>query len=147
MLQSCRGHAISVSMENVEQNGAAFAGMSRHHRSAVTNRTKLFAVEGVDGRTGQARRYRDILTQIECDLGGIDNLSEGQRQLCRRAATLSFTAEAMEVDAVAGKPFDIDLFGQLTDRLGRCLQRLGLERKSRDVTPDLKSYLQAKAVP
>jgi hypothetical protein len=144
MLHSCRGHAISVGMENVEQNGAAFAGMSRHHRSAVTNRTKLF-VEGMDGRTGQARRYRDILTQIECDVGGIDNLSEGQRQLCRRAATLSFTAEAMEVDAVAGKPFDIDLFGQLTDRLGRCLQRLGLERKSRDVTPDLKSYLQSKA--
>jgi len=128
-----------------EQNGEAFAGMSRHHRSRATNRTTLFAVEGMDGRTGQARRYRDILTQIECDSGGIDNLSEGQRQLCRRAATLSFTAECMEVDAVAGNAFDIDLFGQLTDRLGRCLQRLGLERVSRDVTPTLQSYLQAKA--
>src|SRR5580704_12554273 len=92
-------------------NGAPVAGRSRHHRSAVTNRTKLFAIEGMDGRTGQARRYRDILTQIECDAGGIDNLSEGQRQLCRRAATLSFTAECMEVDAVAGNAFDIDLFG------------------------------------
>jgi hypothetical protein len=130
-------------MENAE-NTAPVAGRSRHHRSAVTNRTKLFAVEGMDGRTGQARRYRDILTQIECDVGGIDNLSEGQRQLCRRAATLSFTAECMEVDVVAGKAFDIDLFGQLTDRLGRCLQRLGLERKARDITPDLKSYLAAK---
>ncbi len=108
-----------------EQNGAAFAGMSRHHRSRVTNRTKLFAVEGMDGRTGQARRYRDNLTQIECDVGGIDNLSEGQRQLCRRAATLSFTAECMEVDAVAGNAFDIDLFGQLTDRLGRCKFKRG----------------------
>jgi hypothetical protein len=135
-----------MGMENAE-NGAAFAGMSRHHRSRVTNRTKLFAVEGMDGRTGQARRYRDILTQIECDLGGIDNLSEGQRQLCRRAATLSFTAECMEGDAVAGNAFDIDLFGQLTDRLGRCLLRLGLERKARDVTPTLQSYLAAKAAP
>jgi hypothetical protein len=136
-----------MGMENAK-NGAAFAGKSRHHRSAVTNRTKLFAV-GMDGRTGQARRYRDILTQIECDVGGIDNLSEGQRQLCRRAATLSFTAEAMEVDAVAGKPFDIDLFGQLTDRLGCCFARLGLERKARDVTPTptLQSYLAAKAQP
>jgi hypothetical protein len=53
----------------------------------------------------------------------------------------------MEVDAVAGKPFDIDLFGQLTDRLGRCLQRLDPERKARDVTPDLKSYLEAKDRP
>jgi hypothetical protein len=119
-------------MENAE-NGAAFAGMSRHHRSRVTNRTKLFAIEGADGRTGQARRYRDILTQIECDVGGIANLSEAKKQLCRRAATLSFTAECMEVDAVAGNAFDIDLFGQLTDRLGRCLARLGLERVARPV--------------
>ncbi|MFZ3326011.1 MAG: hypothetical protein WA231_09025 [Methylocella sp.] len=136
---------LKVNFVETEQNGAAFTGMSRHHRSAVTNRTKLFAIEGMDGRLGPARRFRDILEQIECDLGGIDNLSEGQRQLCRRAATLSFTAECMEVDAVAGKPFDIDLFGQLTDRLGRCFQRLGLERKSRDVTPTLRDYLQAKA--
>jgi hypothetical protein len=135
-------------MENGQiQNGtsAPVAGRSRHHRSAVTNRTKLFAVDGMDGRLGPARRFRDILEQIECDLGGPDILSEGQRQLCRRAATLSFTAESMEVDAVSGKTFDIDLFGQLVDRLGRCLQRLGLERKARDVTPALQSYLQSKA--
>jgi hypothetical protein len=59
--------------------------------------------------------------------------------------TLSFTAECMEVDAVAGNAFDIDLFGQLTDRLGRCLQRLGLERKARDsgqVT--LEAYIKAR---
>jgi hypothetical protein len=124
---------LKVKFVETDQNGAALAGMSRHHRSAVTNRTKLFAIEGMDGRLGPARRFRDILEQIECDVGGIGNLSEGQRQLCRRAATLSFTAECMEVDAVAGKPFDIDLFGQLTDRLGRCLQRLGLERKARSV--------------
>jgi hypothetical protein len=53
----------------------------------------------------------------------------------------------MEVDAVAGNAFDIDLFGQLTDRLGRCLQRLGLERKSRDVTPSLSAYLAGKGAP
>jgi hypothetical protein len=41
----------------------------------------------------------------------------------------------MEADAVSGKAFDVDLYGQLTDRLGRCLQRLGLERKARDVRP------------
>jgi hypothetical protein len=53
----------------------------------------------------------------------------------------------MEADAVASKAFDVDLYGQLTDRLGRCLQRLGLERVSRDVTPSLQSYLQAKSAP
>jgi hypothetical protein len=55
--------------------------------------------------------------------------------------------ELMEAEAVAGRLFDVDCFGQLTDRLGRCFQRLGLERKSRDVTPSLQGYLQAKAAP
>ena len=56
-------------------------------------------------------------------------------------------AESMECDAVGNKPFDVDLYGQLTDRLGRCFARLGLERKARDVTPTLQSYLAAKAQP
>ena len=63
----------------------------------------------MDGRSRPARRFSDILEQIECDFGGIANLSEGQRQLIRRAATLELHSRGMEVDAVAGKPFDIDL--------------------------------------
>jgi hypothetical protein len=43
----------------------------------------------------------------------------------------------MESAAVAGEPFD------LTDRLGRAFQRLGLKRVMHDVTPDLSAYLTA----
>jgi hypothetical protein len=92
-----------------------------------------------------AMRFRDLNDDIIADLGGRDRLSTGQLQLVRRAATLSVTAEGMEADAVSGKAFDADLYGQLTDRLGRCLQRLGLERKTRDVTPTLGDYLSARA--
>jgi hypothetical protein len=119
----------------------------RRHRSAVSNGSRLFAVEPLDGRTHAAMRFRDLNDDIIADLGGRDRLSTGQIQLVRRAATLSIMAEAMEADAVASKAFDVDLYGQLTDRLGRCLARLGLERKARDVTPTLQSYLQAKAAP
>jgi hypothetical protein len=113
----------------------------------ATNGNRLFAPDVTDGRTCAARRFRDILEQIQADLGGADRLSEGQRQLCRRAATMSMSCELMEAEAVAGRAFDVDCFGQLTDRLGRCLQRLGLERKAKDVTPSLQDYLQAKAAP
>jgi hypothetical protein len=94
-----------------------------------------------------ARRFRDLVEAIGNDLGGVDHLSEGQKQLIRRAATLSIMAEAMEADAVRNLAFDGEAYGVLCDRLGRCLQRLGLERKPRDVTPDLKSYLEAKDRP
>ena len=36
-------------------------------------------------------------------------------------------------------------YGQLTDRLGRAFQRLGLKRVMHDVTPDLGAYLTATA--
>jgi hypothetical protein len=52
--------------------------------------------------------------------------------------------EAMEVDGVRNMAFASNL---MADRLGRCLQRLGLERTARDVTPDLRSYLAAKDGP
>ena len=73
-------------------------------------------------------------------------LSEGQRQLIRRAAMLSAESERMEALAARGEAeFDIDLYGMICDRLGRLFGRLGLDRKSKDVTPDLRSYLHSKA--
>ena len=108
------------------------------HRSAVTNGKRLHVVQ--PGDTAWARRFRDVLTEITNDLGGADLLSEGQRQLIRRATTISIMCEKLEGDAAAGEPINLELYGRLTDRLGRALQRLGLERRARDITPDPLTY-------
>jgi hypothetical protein len=115
----------------------------RKHRSGVTNGTRLFAFEG-DGRSGQARRYKDILGAIVSDLGVLDCMSEAQKQLARRAATLGLMAEAMEADACAGRDFNPDIFGSLCDRQGRLLQRLGLSRLARDMGSALRNYVLTK---
>jgi hypothetical protein len=81
--------------------------------------------------------------QLVTDLGGVERLSEGQKQMARRCAMLSVECEKMESAAVAGLPFDVDRYGLLTDRLGRAFQRLGLRRIAHDVTPDLGVYLTA----
>jgi hypothetical protein len=113
-------------------------------RSKLSNGKKLLPL--TDGRSATARRFKDLVEDIAADLGGKDRLSEGQRQLIRRAAMLSAESERMEALAARGEAeFDIDLYGMLCDRLGRLFGRLGLERKSKDVTPSLQSYLQAKA--
>jgi hypothetical protein len=70
-------------------------------RSRVTNGKALF----IDGspHSAQARRFADILAQIVSDLGGVDApLSEGQRQLARRAASLSVSCELLEQAILAG---------------------------------------------
>jgi hypothetical protein len=75
-------------------------------------------------------------------MGGPDLLSEGQRQLARRIATLAISCEKMEGEAAQGNAIDLVVYGTLTDRLGRALQRLGLKRVPKNVTPTLADYLQ-----
>ena len=111
----------------------------KQSRSRVTNGKQLF----LDGevRSRASRRFRDLLAGIASDLGGVNELSVGQTQLARRCALLSVQCEIMEAAAVDGKDFDLDQYGQLTDRLGRAFQRLGLRRQPRDITPALEAYL------
>lgn len=118
--------------------------MKPRGRSRVSNGAALF-VEPIDGRSRDARRFRDVLAEIVSDLGGADRLSEGQRQLARRCAMIAVECEKLEGKAVAGEEINLETYGQLTDRLGRAFQRLGLKRVARDVTPDLQSYLRQKA--
>jgi hypothetical protein len=92
------------------------SGMARAGRSAVTNGKRLHVVR--PGDTAWARRFRDVLAEIISDLGR-DGLSEGQRQLARRCATISIACEKMEGEAAAGNEIDLDAYGTLTDRLGR----------------------------
>lgn len=108
--------------------------------SRVTNGSKLF-LPGVDGRGAVPRRIRDIFDAFCTDLGGHGCLSEAQMQLCRRAAMISISCEEMESQSAAGEHIDLDLFGKLTDRLGRTLQRLGIKRVPRDVTPNVADYV------
>ncbi len=105
-------------------------------RSAVTNGSQVLLGGTLRKRT--AKRFRDILSAIVSDLGGVDILTEGKKQLARRAALMSVQCEELETLALAqGQPIDLDQYGQLSDRIGRCFQRLGLKRVSRNITPSI----------
>ena len=125
-------------------NVSPLAKPSRTTRSAVSNGSRLHAAE-VDGRTADARRFRDVMAEIASDLGGSDTLSEAQRQLARRAAMLSVQGEKMEADAIAGGVIDLDAFGALSDRLSRLFARLGVKRVARDATPTIEAIIARHA--
>lgn len=112
----------------------------KDQRSAVTNGKRLH-VEA-PGTTAWARRFRDVFAEILSDLGGHEGLSEGQRQLARRCATMSIACEKMEGEAAKGEDIDLDTYGTLSDRMGRAFQRLGLHRQARDITPTLSDVLR-----
>ena len=121
---------------------ASVVSQKSPQRSRIANGSAL--LDGIDGRSAAARRFRDVLAEIVADLGGADRLSEGQRQIARRCAMLSVECERIEARGIAGERIDLETYGQVTDRLGRAFQRIGLRRVARDVGPTLADILSEK---
>ncbi len=115
-----------------------------NNRSAVTNGARHFLTPGGE-QSISGRRSRDIYDAITEDLGGVEHLSEAERQLARRCAQLAIEAEIMEDVRATGGALDIETYVTLTNALGRALGRLGLKRVARDVTPRLKDIIEGRA--
>lgn len=98
---------------------------------------------GVDGRSTMARRFREITTGIEDDLGG--DLTEAQRNILARAATLAVWAEEREAELARGEDFDAAQYATVANAMRRLLTDLGLHRAAKDVTPDLQTFIRQRA--
>jgi hypothetical protein len=71
-------------------------------KSKISNGHALFF--NGNATTAESRRFADVLSAIVSDLGGRDApLSEGQRQLARRAASLSVACERLEQSVLTGQ--------------------------------------------
>jgi hypothetical protein len=114
-------------------------------RSRVTNGTSLF-VEG-DGNSAWARRLRDLCSEHVADLGGAEACSVAERLLVRRAAALTCELERLEgkfaTDGAAADS-DLDLYSRVSNTLRRHLESVGLSRRARDVSTNLRSYLSGR---
>jgi hypothetical protein len=109
-------------------------------RSRVSNGNEI--LPGVDQRSPTARRYRDLVSQIAADQGGLDQLSESRLQMIRRFAGASALAEAVEARIANGEKVDVGEYSQLASTLVRIASRLGIDRIARDVTPTLSDILR-----
>lgn len=119
--------AAQVAVDSYREKRGEFA----HTR--VFNDKSLF-LEEVDGRTGPAKRFKELYGEITNDIGGREHISEAQRQLARRAATLAAIAESMEALWVVGAPtFALNEYITLTNALNRVFGVLGIERKPREM--------------
>ncbi len=112
-------------------------------RSRLTNGRELFLAD-VDGRSREARRYRDVYVALVAHLGGEDHASETKRHLAKRASALIVWAEVEEAKLATGEKLDVQTYTTAVNALRRLLVDLGLERVARDVTPSLGEYLDQK---
>jgi hypothetical protein len=108
-------------------------------RSRITNGKSLF-LDNLDQRAPAARLFRDIYQRVLADQGGIDQLSELQTQISRRAAALCTMAVLAETKLAGGEEVNIGEFVSLVNALNRTGAQLGLARIQKDATPTLESY-------
>jgi hypothetical protein len=116
---------------------------NRHARSRVTNGSDV--LPGVDGRTMIARRFYDVVQSLIADQAGLDRCSEAKLQLIRRFAASAVMAEALEAKLARGEQIDITQHAVLSSTLVRLAQRIGIERRPRNVTPDPLDYAGGRA--
>jgi hypothetical protein len=101
-------------------------------------------LEGVDGRTASARRFRDLVRAYENEVGG--NLTEVDRGLIRQAAALTFKAETLQSDLVNGNPVDGDQLIRLTGTARRIMSAISEKARHRkEPAPTLQDHLRKRA--
>ena len=98
---------------------------------AEGGKVRLLTFQDLDNRTLAARRVRETEQALAEDLGGSDRLSEGQRQLARRAAILGALLESVEVLWASGQDFDLSQYLATVNCHRRVLRTLGLKRRPR----------------
>ncbi len=100
--------------------------VSRTNRAAVSNRSTLIA--GLDGRTEQARRFRDLVMAYSEDLGGFEGLSEDAAALVKQAAATTMETEQLQARIARGEAVNHEQLTRLSNSLTRLLKALHSRR-------------------
>ena len=113
--------------------------------AAIPERFTAGYLDQLDGRTAVAADMRARWDALTADLGGADRLSYSQRSLVERALWLEHWIAQQERILADGGDADTGRMTQATNSLLGLFRTLGLERRARDVTPDLATYIGGKA--
>jgi hypothetical protein len=139
--------STTIAAETVPGSGARKL-RPKAFRSKLTDGRVL--LPGVNSQSKWARLFRDMLDVVHEHLGGIDHASELEKLTARRIATLECELRYQEVTLALCRhkgeaPPDelLDLYSRCTNTQKRLFEMIGLHRRQRDVTPDIRSYIAA----
>lgn len=99
---------------------------------AFANEALIIGGRKIDGRTIEARRFRNLATELAGQLQRNPTLAE--RLLLLQAATLATMCERFTADLLEGKPVEEEPYRRNVASLNAVLIKLGMAAKSRDVT-------------
>jgi hypothetical protein len=103
---------------------------------------RLLTREHLDGRTSAARIFAQLAAAIENDLGGHSELSTIELQLIQAFCGASVMLENLNVQLALGDPVEPLELAQIASTLVRVANKLGLQRRARDVSPSLGDLMR-----
>lgn len=121
---------------------AATARKQPFARSRVGNGKTLIA--DVDQRSLPYREYQDCVADLSSHMGGEPTAVE--QAIIEEAAGLIVWCRSARAALLKGEPFDVSTYTTGVNALRRLLADIGQERRMREVVPDLKRYLEGKAL-
>jgi hypothetical protein len=101
----------------------------------------LLTRQSLDGRTKARKQFDAVVQGIAADLGGEDRLSTVQKHLVEAFAGCAVVVHDINARLLLGQPIDIGEAAQAVSSLVRIAQRIGINRRVRDITPALPDYL------
>lgn len=108
-------------------------------------KARLRTLADLDKRTRAHRDTAELMENIATDLGGWSNVSTMAAEIITSASLLGAVIRDRAASYLTGEAMDLGEFITLTNAQRRLLADLGLERRARDLTPDLQEYLSRKA--
>lgn len=105
-------------------------------------KVRLRTLSDIDARTAAYRRFRELAEAYTSDLGG--DLSTAESAIVQRVVSLQVWLEDAEAAYAKTGQLDIATYTTGSNALRRLLADIGLQRRQRDVTPDLSSYVSRK---
>jgi hypothetical protein len=112
-------------------------------RVKVKKRAKVLLLTraSIDGRGPAARAYDRLARSIETDLGGASQLSSIEASLIEAFCGSATLIDHMNAKLLLGEEIDVSAHAATVSALVRVASRLGLRRRSKDITPSLVEYL------
>jgi hypothetical protein len=119
--------------------------MSNNCAPDTRQKLRLSSLDQLDGRTTAAREAREFKSALVSDIGG--DPSAAQLALIEQAACLKALCADYGRRQITGElaPNEIPIWLASANNLRRMLETIGLERRAKDITPDLRDYVAAHA--
>ena len=106
-------------------------------RSRYGNGKELLS--GVDQRSLTYREYQDAVADLTSHMGG--DPTTVQQAIIEQAAGLMVWQRFKLAETINGQPLDVTAYCTASNTLLRLLREIGQERRLRDITPTIDSYL------